>query len=303
LDEPPAVGEVGRAAWASLRALEPASDADDGEKAGAKKPAADEAAEAAIVNRPEMTAIGVAAAGFGIALLWVLVGLLVPPPRRREPSSSARPPLLLRGSFVLFGVAMALGLFVLDDALLRVTGDAAYAWSFVIPLGLVGVGAGQLWVEVVSPERLRRATAIGLAAGLGWLALLAGTHGTILGWVDAGLAFRLTVSMFVLVVTGWQLGWPLAAGLKSVAAWDRASVTWAWGAHLGGWALGGALAASLVRYTGVADLAWVGLGAFALGSIAMVRGQRREPPGGWVIRAAPTVPEVAPPSSSPMLGG
>lgn len=306
LQEPPSIGELGGAAWASLKALKPVADVADKPSPKKKTGEGDAAgAEAPRDERPEMAATGVAAAGLGVVVLLVLMGLLVPPPRRREASTaaSARAPLALRGSFVLLGIAMALGFFVLDDVLLRVTGDAAYAWTFVIPLGMVGVGAGQLWVDVVSPERLRRATAIGLAVGAAWLALLAGTHTTVLGWVDTGLAFRLTASMFVLVVTGWQLGWPLAAGLKTMAVWERAGVTWAWGAHLGGWALGGAMAATLVPLTGVAALGWVAVAAFVLGSVAMSLGQRRDPAGGWVVRPAPTVPEVAPPSSSPMLGG
>lgn len=305
-EETPSLGELRRAAWSSLRALEPAAeDGDATKKSKAPQDPDDAEREAAGPDAlPEMSSVGTAAAALGVALLLVFVGLLVPPPRARErgAEAAAGAPGALRGSFVLFGVAMAVSFFVVDDALLRVLGDAAYAWPFVIPLGLVGVAAGRLWVEVVAPERLRRATSVGLAVGLGWLALLAGSHGTLLGWVETGLTFRLTASMFVLVVTGWQLGWPLAAGLKTVAVWDRAAMPWAWGAHMGGWALGGALSATLAPFTGIAGLGWLGVVAFALGAIAMVLGQRKDPAGGWVVRPAPTVPEVAPPSSSPLLG-
>ena len=289
LEEAPSAGELREAAWSSLRALRPVGKKKD-DKSKPKTKDAEEAPPAE--PEPEMSSVGIVAAGLAVALLLLVVGLAVPPPRRRDAGRPApAAPLPLRGSFVLFGVAMAVSFFVVNDVLLRVVGDAAFAWSFLIPLGLVGVAAGRLWVEVVARERLPRATAIGLAAGLGWLVLVMGNMGTIQGWVDAGLVFRLTAAMFVTVVTGWQLGWPLAAGLKTMAAWDTAAVAWAWGAHLGGWALGGALAATLVPYLGIRSLGWLGVVAFALGTVTMGLGQRR-----MGAEAAPRSPRTSAPA-------
>jgi hypothetical protein len=67
-----------------------------------------------------------------------------------------------------------------------------------------------------------------------------------------------------LTLTGALLGHPLAVGLRWLASRDPAAVTWAWGAHLLGWAAGGALATLLAYYTGVQRLWLVGLGVFAV---------------------------------------
>lgn len=263
----PTLDELKGQTWASLRALRPEL-ANGATKKKAKK---GQEAEPAEPPPPKMTVIGTATAGAIVALLLLLIGLVVPPPR----SGSVRgPSLSLRLAFPLFGVALATGLFALSDQLLRVVGDAAYAWTLVIPLGLVGMGAGRLWADTITTVRLRRAAGLGLAVGLGWLILIGGSHATVQGMGIAGEAPRLTLTMFLLFITGAVLGWPLAAGLRLVAAVDRAPVTWCWGAHFGGWALGGALAALLVPYLGVTGLYIVAFGSFGLGALGMMLGSR-----------------------------
>jgi hypothetical protein len=95
---------------------------------------------------------------------------------------------------------------------------------------------------------------------------------------------QLTLVMFLLVGSGALLGAPLAIGLRLVAAWDPAPVAWCWGAHLGGWAIGGGVAALLVYYVGVGKLWPLGLVAFAGGAVLLALGARDDIPARWFVR-------------------
>jgi hypothetical protein len=101
---------------------------------------------------------------------------------------------------------------------------------------------------------------------------------------DSSATLRLTAVLFLTVATGWLLGAPLAIGLRVVGAWDPAPIAWCWGAHLGGWALGGGAAALLVYYVGIAKLWPLGLVAFALGAVLLALGVRRQAPQRWFVR-------------------
>jgi hypothetical protein len=274
----PARASLSGVAWESLRALKssaPPKKAKKGKKEPKEPPPAP-------TPGPVMTPVGVAAGSTALAFALLVLGLLVPPPRSEDRTEAGpiRAPIAptLRWAFPFFGIAMAMCSFVLHDMVVRVVGDPAYAWSLVIPLGLVGVAAGRLWVDVMLAERLRSSMMIGLGLGLAWLVALWAGGGGIQRLADASTAVQLTACMFLLVVTGWQLGWPLAAGLRTVGAWDRAPATWCWGAHLGGWAVGGGLCATLVWYLGVDKLLGVGVAAYAIGAVALAVALRSEPP-------------------------
>ncbi len=266
------------AAVAALRALLPQQKSDPDEET--------ESSGAEELPAPAMTPAGIAAGALLVSLGLVLLGLLTPPPRTREGERGepARLPPTLRWSFPWLGVALALCMFSLGDQLMRVLGDAGYGWALVIPLGLVGVASGRLWVDTIARDRLRGALTAMLGAALLWLVVMSFLFGPIAGLDDASTAVQLTVSMVVLVISGWLLGGPLALGLRLVGAWDPAPVAWCWGAHLGGWALGGGLAALLVYYVGIAKLWPLGLVAFASGAVLLSLGARAGTPARWFVR-------------------
>jgi hypothetical protein len=117
-----------------------------------------------------------------------------------------------------------------------------------------------------------------------WIVILNFLHGPIGGLVTAAAPLRFGAVLFILLITGWLLGSPLAAGLRLVGEWDPATVTWCWGANLSGWAVGGALATLMVYYVGVAKLWPMGLASFAIGAVLLAVSARDEPPHRWYVR-------------------
>jgi hypothetical protein len=233
-------------------------------------------------NRPH--AVGIASAGAALVVLLGLLCVAVPPARTREASRAVALPPTLRWGFPLFGAALALCMFSLSDLLLQVSGDGAFGWALIIPLGLTGVGAGRLWVDSLSRARLRSATLLALAAGLGWIALMHFGRGSAAWLTMAPLSLKLAVMAALLLLSGGLLGVPFAAGVRMVGDWDRAPVSWCWGAHAAGWAVGSALAALLVHYVGVAKLWPLGLACFAVGAVLLALGAKSEAPPRWFVR-------------------
>ena len=194
-------------------------------------------------------------------------------------------PGTLRWAFPFVGMALALCLFSLGDQLLRVLGDGAYGWALIVPLGLVGVASGRLWIDTVERDRLRITLTVSLGIGLVWL-VLAQLHAWTSGCsvIDAAPALQLTAAMVILVITGWLLGLPLAAGLRLVGAWDPAPVSWCYGAHLGGWAVGGGVSALLVYYVGVAKLWPIGSSPSPSAPFCWRWVRAKEAPNRWFVR-------------------
>ena len=244
------------------------------------KPGTDDVPAVAETAKPQMTPSGIAAAGAAVVLLLLLLSALVPPPRSRgaEGAVAAPMPGALRWAFMPLGAGLALCMFSLGDQLLRVSGDAAYGWGLVIPLGLVGLAGGRLMIDVVRIDGLRRLITVALIGAVLWMAMLHLASGTIAGLAGTHPTLRLGIVMLLLLLTGGWLGVPLAAGLRLVGAWDPAPVSWCWGTHLLGWAAGGAIAALLVYYVGVSKLFVLGFVAFAAGATLLSWAARKPPP-------------------------
>jgi hypothetical protein len=260
---PPPPSGLDAAVVATARALVPTASSEPAPKdAAADKPSG-------------VGPAGLAGLGVLVSLAAVLLGALVPAVRRRDPKV---PPSSLRASFVFLGAALALCMFALGDRLLRVAGDATFAWSFIVPVGLVGIGSGRLWVDTLHAVRARRTVMMALAIALVWLLMLHVVSGRLEGLATRPEAVRFGLSGVLLVISGFLLGFPVAAGLRFVGEWERASVSPSWGMHHAGWALGGAAAALLVHYVGVARLWPLGVAVFAVGAVLMTIGARKAPP-------------------------
>jgi hypothetical protein len=213
----------------------------------------------------EPSRVGLAAAAVAASLVVLGVGAIDLFRSRR------RARVTLEVGFPLAGVALALCSFALADVLLRALGNPAYGWALVIPLGLVGVGAGRLFADVPPRERFARVNRLVLGVGIAALGVVGLSWDVVAGLGGASFATRLALAFVLLVGAGWVLGFPLAAGVRILGPADSPAVARAWGLHLAGWALGGALAALLVPYLGVSRLWPIGLGAFAVAAVCMTR--------------------------------
>lgn len=273
---PPASGLLGAVLDSVADLVHPPEAEED---APAPKPKTEETEPA-----PKATAVGVAGAGGLVAVAFALLALLIPPPRSRDDGKAIPSPFPLRYCFPFLGIATGLCLFSLSDRLLRVCGDGAYAWTLIVPSSLVGLASGRLWVDALKRSRSRRSVMIALAIGLIWLLLLHVVAGQLAGLAQRPLMLRLLLAGTLLVISGFLLGFPAAAGLRYLGQWDRVPVSWAWGQHQLGWGLGLALAAVLVHYVGVARLWPLGVATFAVGAVLLTMGARRAPSSRWYLR-------------------
>ncbi|MBW2455033.1 MAG: hypothetical protein JRI68_11010 [Deltaproteobacteria bacterium] len=294
LSPPTPLGELPRVAMTALRGLRPQAEDKKDKKPSSSPPSDTEAAvpweSASDLVRDKLSQGGIAAAATAMGLLALIVTLLVPAAQPGVGRRSA--PVPLRLSFPLFGLALALGLFVLVERFTRLLGDGAYAWSVLIPLGLAAVGGGRLWVDALEQPRARRTTMILLGAGAAWLLVLAAAAEPLLRATSSSTVLALLVVLVVTLITGALLGAPLALGLVVVRAHGPAQSTWCWGAHHAGWAFGAALAASLVHAVGLRPLLPIAVAAYALGAALFVLGSRGGAPR--VESSAPSGPSAAP---------
>ncbi len=276
LTPPTPLDELPRAAMTALRELRPRAEDDEAKKqsssAATRAPSDLPWAVDRNLGQHRRSQGGIAAAATAIGLLGLMVILLVP---AAQPGSGRRStPVPLRLSFPLFGLALALGLFLLVERFTRLLGDGAYAWSLLIPLGLATVGGGRLWVDAVVQPRARRRTMILMGAGAAWLLILAAAFEPLLRLASGSSGLALSVVLVVTLSTGVLLGAPLALGLVVVRAHAPAQSTWCWGAHHAGWAFGSALAALLFHAVGSRPLLPIAAAAYALGAALFVLGSR-----------------------------
>lgn len=213
---------------------------------------------------------GLAVVGVLLALLALLLGAVLPAPKRQ---GRAAAPATLRWAMPGFGVALALCTFALGDQLLRATGNGLYAWYLVVPTTLVGLGSGRLLVDVAA-TRSARVEQLALAAGLLWLVASSFIGQQLSAPTEAPQA---VVAGAVLFVHGIVLGFAAMVTLRRIAAWEPSAVAWGWSMQVAGWALGSSLAALLVAYLGVAQVAVPGLVVFALASALAAAGLREVP--------------------------
>ncbi len=269
--------ELPAVALSALRGLRPQVVGDNDPKAQARpgpdaKPGAGETdgGEAApAADKPAvMTPSGMTAAAAAIGLLALLVTLLVPAPQAG--SARRRATVLLRLSFPWFGAALSLCFFVLVERFTRLLGDGASAWSLLIPLGLVAVGAGRLWVDTLRQGISKRTIMGVLGAGALWLLVLALAARPLVASVTGSTVGAWLVVLVVMMISGWLLGAPLAMGLVLLRAHGPAQATWCWGAHHAGWAFGAALAALLVYLIGLSPLMPIAVVSYALGAALLV---------------------------------
>lgn len=208
-------------------------------------------------NDLPLTTAPLAWAGALMAALLVLVTWLLPRRGRALP----RAPLTLRAAVIPLGIGLALGELGTLHYLVGALGHPIYAWPLLVPLGLVGVGAGRLLVDVVPPRKLRRSLELLTGAGVVLLVLLLALGPRLSLLWGAAFGWRALVGALLATVLGLVLGAPLAIVLRLVAAeegkscvGDAPGVARCWGWHMGGWALGGSVGAVLARHVGVSSL-------------------------------------------------
>ncbi len=246
--------------------------------------------------------VDVAAAALLLALVFFALALLWP-----SGGGGGAPTLLLRAVFPLFGFSLAVAMFVLTDGLVQVLGQTVGAWSLVVPLGLLGVGSGQLWVDTLPPRRapLVRAARFGLPLALAWLGVMFVVQAEWTSLARGDLWARAGLTLLFSLVTGGLLGFPLGIGLRLMqlpraeAARSAApspappAVGWAWALHVCGWGVGGALAAVFAEHVGL-RLLWLVAGAGLVAGTtllwASVRGPKAEAEA--ELGRAPSVPSV-----------
>jgi hypothetical protein len=268
----PKLAELRAETLGALRALQP-------RRAAAKSvdrvktDGADKTKEAVEAPPPKMTPWGIAAAGLGMSLLVLLITLLIPPGKPAPGRPAA--PLALRLSFPAFGAALALCLFALTDKLLVALGGPAIAWSVLIPMALIGVGSGRLWVDTLRLTSLWRAPLMALMFGVVWLVGMEVGGSRAIDVLAGSGALPLTLVFPMLLVSGALLGAPLSWGLRLVGSVQPAAITACWSTHHAGWALGGAAAALGVFYLGIGRILPLGIMVYALGAMLFVVGGRK----------------------------
>jgi hypothetical protein len=226
---------------------------------------------------PEATDAPPGQADVAVAAAVVLTGLLLvlalaPRPRVADP----RPfPRALELSLAPFGLALALAVFALVDAFIVSLGDPAYGWSLLVPMSLVGIGAGRLWLDVAGKHRVRELALPGLLVGAGWILLVALAAPPLLHVLVGNAVVALALSLPLMIVSGAILGAPLYATLQLVGARRGALASRSLALHQAGWALGGALAVWLAHEAGVRWVLLAGAAAFLIGTALVIPALKR----------------------------
>jgi hypothetical protein len=147
----------------------------------------------------------------------------------------------------------------------------------LIPLWLAGAGSGHLFADSVprEPVALRRAGIITLVLALAWVTAMYAASPILIALSGSHMA-RTLVAMLVVSLTGASLGVPLAIGLQFLSTIPRGPAGWSWANHLAGWGLGGAVAATVVHFTGVRVL-WLLGGAELLVALLFFAVGTRQP--------------------------
>ena len=214
---------------------------------------------------------GVAAVGVLFALALGLLALLLPVARTDK---QRNPAATFRVAALLFGVAAALGMFSISELCLQVIGDRAYGWRLVLPMGLVGLGGGRLWVDALPKGRVRSYLIAVIAVAV---PSLIGAHAALpmLAASAQGETAALLSVAAIALLAGWLLGAPLAAAMRLSGRHNPVAVASIWGVHLLGWALGGAFAAVGVYYFGAAKLLTLAAAALGFGALLFAASGRR----------------------------
>ena len=214
------------------------------------------------LDEPEQGTVAAAAA---IVLAVLLVFLAV------TGLSRPRGARLVELSVAPFGLALALCSFALIDGLLDVLGDPAYAWPLLVPLGLVGVGTGRLWIDVLPESRSRALLRPSLWVGCAWLVIVTAMVMFLFDVIAGRALLGLALTMPLLLITGAVLGGPLFTVLRMRGT---AAVGSGLALHHAGWALGGALAVVVAELVGSSWVMVVGTICFGAAAVLMIVGAR-----------------------------
>ena len=268
LEDPPAFSALAAAGLKELRGLRHVPEAKQRKRLAPKRQGAAPADKPASPS-PTARRAAVAAMAVLIALGLALLALLLPPSKAPE---AHNPTFTFRGATLLFGVAASLGMFAASELMLQLLGDRAYGWQLVLPLGLVGLAGGRLWVDSVPKGRIRSYLIVTVALGV---PALIGAHVALPALVASALTSSAGGALALLAVgaagllMGWLLGAPLAAAMRLSGRQNPVAVASIWGLHLAGWALGGALAALSVYYLGSAKLLTLAAAALGVGGLLL----------------------------------
>jgi hypothetical protein len=205
-------------------------------------------------SKPESSGQGAVAAAASLLLVpALLVVAFLPRTQQRSP----RAPEL---SLAAYGTALGLCLFSLIDGLITSMGNPAYAWFLLIPMSLVGIGAGRLWIDVAgSPRR----TKIGLWVSGAWVALVAGVAHPLLGAASPRGAIALSLPFVAITAAALS-----APGYAVLSKLREAHIGQGIGLHHIGWALGGSLAVVIAHDAGMHLVLLAGAAVF-IGALAM----------------------------------
>ncbi len=201
--------------------------------------------------------------GTVLALLVALLAMMAFP-RRRQTAG-----VTVRLALPLFGVATALVLFALGELMLRSLGTAAFAWSLVLPLGLLGWGGGGLAADVPHSWQQRRAVVRAGAAGIAVLTGAAVAIGPLQLLDTLSVDGTMYAGGAIVLLCGVALGASPVLSAKLLGENGDAASSWAWAAHHAGWGLGSAIALVAAHYVPVEQLFNSGVAAYAAAALLL----------------------------------
>jgi hypothetical protein len=210
------------------------------------------------VDEPEQGTVAAAAA----IVLTILVVLLALAPTGVSRLRAAR---LVELSLAPFGLALALCSFALIDGLIEVLGDPAYAWPLLVPLGLVGVATGRLWIDVPPDSRFSALIRPSLWVSSAWLVIVTVLVLLLFDAIAGHVLLALVLAMPLLVITGAVLGGPLFTVLRMRGGSVGSSLA----LHHAGGALGGALAVVVAELAGSRWVIVIGTLCFVAAALLM----------------------------------